>query len=296
MDRVSFGRLVAALRKEQFNYQSGRSWSQQKLADRTGLTQRIVSKIEAGKQRGIDGVTLVALANAFGLTSLERSEFFAMASEIGDGQIARSEQSDEEVFAQMWASLSNLHAPAMLVDSYGDVLGVNRSLTAFHNLRAIDLQARTNTDAGVNILSMLLAHAGLRQALGNGWRRTALACMRQWRVTTLRHRLTHRYERLFESLATLPDFRTLWVAGYDSEEASYEGVHLRSSTYRHAAHGLVSYSVFTSIGLCTCGELYLSVFVPQDFATATLFQEVGSQNKGPLPLMPWPHGFSRQQG
>jgi len=293
VDRETFGRLVAALRKEQFDYQKGRSWSQQELADRTGLTQRIVSKIEVGKQAKIDGVILGGLADAFCLTSLERSEFFAMASEIGDGQIVRSDLSDEEVFAQMWASLSNLHAPAMLVDSFGDVLGVNRSLTAFHNLRAVELQARTNTDAGVNILSMLLADAGLRQVLGNGWRRVALGCMRQWRVTTLRHRHNHRFEGLFESLSVLPAFRTLWIARGDSEEVFFDSVHLRSSTYRHAAHGLVSYSVFTSIGLCSCGEFYLSVFVPQDSATATLFQELGSQNKGPLPLMPWPTGFER---
>lgn len=294
MDRETFGRLVAALRKEQFDYQKGRSWSQQDLANRTGLTQRIVSKIEVGKQAKIDGVILGGLADAFCLTSLERSEFFAMASEIGDGKVARSDVSDEEVFAQMWASLGNLHAPAILVDSFGDVLGVNRSLTAFHDLRAIELQARTNTDAGVNILSMLLADTGLRQVLGNGWRRIAVACMRQWRVTTLRHRHTHRFERLFESLSVFPDFRTLWVAGSDSEEGSYDCVHLRSSTYRHAAHGLVAYSVFTSIGICSCGELYLSAFVPQDFATATLFQELARQNKGPLPLMPWAPDIARQ--
>lgn len=294
MDRETFGRLVAALRKEQFDYQKGRSWSQQELANRTGLTQRIVSKIEVGKQAKLDGVILGGLADAFCLNSLERSEFFAMASEIGDGQMARSDLGDEEVFAQLWASLSNLHAPAMLVDSFGDVLGVNRSLTAFHKLRAIELQARMNTDAGVNVLSMLLADAGLRQVLGNGWRQIALACMRQWRVTTLRHRHTHRYERLLESLSALPDFRTLWVAGGESEEVSYDSVHLRSSTYRHAAHGLVAYSVFTSIGICSCGKLYLSVFVPQDFATSALFQELGRQNKGPLPLMPWHTDSARQ--
>ena len=294
MDRETFGRLVAALRKEQLDYQKGRSWSQQELADRTGLTQRIVSKIEVGKQARIDGTILGGLADAFCLTSLERSEFFAMASEIGDGKIVRSDLSDEEVFAQMWASLSNLHAPAMLVDSFGDVLGVNRSLAAFHNLRAIELQARTNDYAGVNILSMLLADTGLRQVLGNGWRRIALACMRQWRVTTLRHRHTHRYERLFESLLAMPDFRTLWVGGGESEEVFYDSVHLRSSTYRHAAHGFVAYSVFTSIGICSCGEFYLSVLIPQDFATATLFQELGRQNKGPLPLMPWSTGSARQ--
>lgn len=292
MNRETFGKIISALRKEQFDYQKGRSWSQQDLADRTGLTQRILSRIEKGKQAKIDGEVLAGLADAIGLTSLERSEFFAMASEIGDGQTVRPDLNDDEVFGQMWASLSNLHAPALLADSFGDVLGVNRSLTAFHNLRVIDLQAKINTDAGVNVLSMLMADVELKQVLGNGWSSIAMACMRQWRITTLRYRHTRRFERLFESLSALPDFRMLWAVGSNFEGVFYDSVHLRSSTYRHATHGLVAYSVFTSSGLSSNGEFFLSVFVPQDLATAILFQDLGSQNKGPLPLMPWSSGVA----
>ena len=61
MEHETFGKIVAALRREQIDFATGRRWSQQKLADETGLTKRIVSKIERGRQARLEGVVLQEL-------------------------------------------------------------------------------------------------------------------------------------------------------------------------------------------------------------------------------------------
>ena len=54
-------------------------------------------------------------------------------------------------------------------------------------------------------------------------------------------------------------------------------------------HGPVAYTVFTNISLSTFGELYLSTFVPQNLATAEIFQKLARKNDHALSLSPWPN-------
>ncbi len=188
------------------------------------------------------------------------------------------------------ALLKALCVPAFLTDPLGDIIGVNRSLLAFHNISMTKLHSMRSTAAGVNNLSLILsAQTPLREALGSAWQSIALANVQQWRVTTLRYRHTRRYEKLFTALSMNPDFRMLWVVGNDHERAMDDCSRLRSYTYKHGVHGLVAYTVFVNISLSTFGELFLSAFVPQDDATVDLFKELASKNKNALSLAHWPN-------
>ena len=100
MEHQAFGKIVAALRKEQINFTNGNRWNQTDLAEETGLTPSLVGRIERGQQARLDGEILTQLARAFNLTSLERREFFAMASEVTDKEIVRTDLCNEEVFEQ----------------------------------------------------------------------------------------------------------------------------------------------------------------------------------------------------
>ena len=287
MDRKMFGRVVAALRREQIDFASGGSWSQRKLADETGLTTRIVGKIERGAQMRLDRGTLRELARAFKLTSLERREFFAMTSEIADEEIVREDLDHHDVFAKVWTLLSTLCTPAFLMDPYGDLVGVNRAVLAFHDLNWAQCNAARTTAGGANVLTLLLApDAPLRRVLGHGWYSIALANMRQWRVTTLRYRHTTRFRRLFGVLSGFPDFQTLWAASRGRAEDEYS--RLRSHYYTHSVHGPVTYAVFTNISLSAYGDLYLSTLVPQDRGTVALFQRLSDKSNRALAVMPWP--------
>ena len=103
MEHKTFGKIVAALRKEQINFTNGNRWNQTDLAEETGLTPSLVSRIERGQQARLDGEILTQLARAFNLTSLERRDFFAMASEVTNKEVVRADLCNEEVFEQVWA-------------------------------------------------------------------------------------------------------------------------------------------------------------------------------------------------
>lgn len=288
MEHRTFGQVVAALRREQFDFASGNSWTQRQLAKETGLTVRIVGKIERGEQARLDAEILQGLAQAFQLTSFERREFFAMASEVADAALVRAALGSEDVFTQVWALLDTLCAPAFLMDPFADLIGVNRALLAFHDLSLAQLKAARATAAGANNMVLLLTPDGrLRQILGRGWRPIALANMQQWRAMTLRYRHTARFRQLFSALSACPDFYGLWA---DSHEDGYDDYsRLRSYAYTHGAHGPVAYTVFTNTSLSAYGELYLSTFVPQDRVTTALFETLAGNSGQALSLAPWPN-------
>ena len=290
MEHETFGKIVAALRKEQVDPISGHSWSQQNLADKTGFTQRIVSKIERGRQAKLDGEILRKLASAFNLTSLERREFFAMASEVNDDEIVRTDSCDEEVFAQVWELLNDLRAPAFLMDAYGDIIGVNRAMLAFHNVSIARIQDMKGTSVSVNNLALLLDNGTpLRQMMGHAWQSIALVNVQQWRVMTLRYRHTPRYSQLFASLSAYPEFRMFWAAGNDPERAIDDCSRFRSYSYNHGTHGHVAYTVFVNTSLSIHGELYFSVLVPRNAPTSSLFQILVGDHNNAVSITPWPN-------
>ena len=287
MEHEIFGKIVAALRKDQIDFATGRRWSQQKLADETGLTKRIVSKIERGRQARLEGEVLQGLAGAFELTSLERREFFALASQAADRAIVRADLDHREVFERAWASLSTLGLPAFLMDTFGNVVGINRAMIAFHGCNMAQINAAKASAEGVNLLGMLFApDAPLRRVLGNGWHSNAMTEMRHWRAMTLRYRHTEQFQKLYMALAAFPDFPIFWSAS--RERLQDVNSRLHSHVYTHGVQGPVGYTVFTDVSLSDHGDLYLCTYVPQDRGTIELFQQLAETNQHALPMASWP--------
>ena len=136
--------------------------------------------MNCGCSTRLDGEILTQLARAFNLTSLERREFFAMASEVTDKEIVRTDLCNEEVFEQVWALLDSLQTPAFLMDPFCDIIGANRSLIAFHNINLTRLQAAKFTSVGINNLALLLSPGSpLRQILGHAWQSITLNNVQQ---------------------------------------------------------------------------------------------------------------------
>jgi len=290
MEHTTFGKVVAALRREQINFRNGQRWSQQDLAVETGLTPRVVGRIERGEQARLDGELLGSLAEAFNLTSLERREFFSMASEVADKKIVRRDLCDQEVFFEVWNLLDDLCAPAFLTDSFSDIVGVNRSLLSLHGVSIQELQAFKSTAVGVNNLGLLFASdSPIKYVLGHGWSSIAHANVQQWRVSTLRYRHTARFRQLFSALSAFSDFRMMWAAGNDSEYAIEDCSRLRSCIYKHGVHGMVAYTVFVNVSLSASGDLYLCAFIPQNSDTASLFQKLAGDDNGALRISQWPN-------
>ena len=289
MDHKTFGKIVATLRKEQVNFRSGHGWKQQDLADHAGLTSRIVGRIERGSQARLDAETLQALADSFDLTSLERREFFAMACEVMDNKIVRRDACGEDVFRDVWKLLEELCVPAFITDPFGNLIGANRCIMAFHGLDLETLQVVKVKYKSINNLALILdSNTPMRQVLGHSWHEIALANLQQWRATTLRYRHTSRFREIMSSLSTCPEFGVLWAEHNSQERAIDDCSRLRRCVYTHGLHGPVGYTVFTSTSLTENGDLYLSSSVPQTMFTTNLFQELANKNKGAVPLSSWP--------
>ncbi len=240
MDHKTFGKVVAALRKEQVNFLSGHNWIQQDLANQTGLTPRIVGRIERGAQARLDGEVLQKLADSFELTSLERREFFAMASEVMDSKIVRRDSCGEDVFKEVWELLENLCVPAFIADSFSDLIGANRCFMAFHDLDLKILNGVKDQYKSINNLALILdSKTPMRKILGRGWREIALANLQQWRVTTLRYRHTSRFRKIISLLSACPEFRVLWAERNEHGHAIDDCSRLRRCVYTHGVHGPV---------------------------------------------------------
>ena len=88
----------------------------------------------------------------------------------------------------------------------------------------------------------------------------------------------------------------LWVGYNNSERRAIDDCsRLRSCVYRHGAHGPVAYAVLTNTSLSSYGDLYLSVFVPQNLATADLFQKLARENTNAIPLSHWPNPSLKEE-
>lgn len=78
-------RAAAALCGLLAAFRARRGWSQEELADRSGLSVRAIRDLERGRVRRPRRASLVLLADAFGLTDTERG---AVAEALGEGQPA----------------------------------------------------------------------------------------------------------------------------------------------------------------------------------------------------------------
>ena len=76
MNRKNFGKLVAALRKENFDPNASKAWTQEVLGERANLPPRTIQRIEQGELAHIDTQTLLPLVA--GIAADNRGEVEAL--------------------------------------------------------------------------------------------------------------------------------------------------------------------------------------------------------------------------
>ena len=113
MDRKQFGKLVAALRKEQYD-ENGDRCTQSKLAEwaqtldaTTPLNEVIIGKIERGERTILDEYTLLNLADALKLAVGERRVFFMLATGLDHPQIYPHHEPSEGLLAPVLEMLAD---------------------------------------------------------------------------------------------------------------------------------------------------------------------------------------------
>jgi len=213
MTKPEFGRLIAALRQYEVDPSSGRAWIQRTLAERANLPQKVIANIEQGRKAHLDADTLVRLADALQLTTLERREFFALATPVASADVVRGAHDPADVLTEMLETLRALRLPAALYDPFYHIVAVNGPGRALHSAAEVQPAAAPPQPVNVNFLCLaLVPHSPIRRDLQSIWDQFVRMHIHQFRVMTLRYRHTPYFQQLFAALSRYDEFRATWAA------------------------------------------------------------------------------------
>ena len=289
MNRVDFGRLLASLRKEHEG-EDGNPWSQAVLARQLNLvlgaevfTEDIVGKIERGI-RGLDQEELLALAAALELTSGERKEFFLAASGINNDRIARQDDDPKEILSQLVNRMEQVRQPAYVMDSYCDIVAINRALIDLMDLEHFGLPADgvEGHPFPLNKVLFVFSDEGekhLGELMGEELSDHAYETMIMFRTVSLRYRSTEYFQSLLKELRRSRRFRRYWHDVSFEEKDHY--VENRQTYLRSRKWGPVAYFSTYLTALTAAGELFLGVYVPTSDETAKVFAQIADQYSAP---------------
>jgi hypothetical protein len=296
MDRKQFGKLVAALRKEQYD-ENGDRFTQAKLAEaileqdpQTPLNEIIIGKIERGERTILDEQTLLNLADVLNLTVGERRVFFMLATGLDHPQIYPVEEGGTEILATVLEMLGDIRLPALLLDRYLDVVAVNGLLLKLYQMSQIDLSRTIGSPGGTNLLDFIFstAFAGAREQMApQVWHRFAVGNVIYFRRMTLPYRMTEYFGKLFAHLRKNREFRWFWEQVFYEEKLYFvggESFQMGSSLagrFRFLTTPLVTHTPY--------GNLEILTHIPLDGETAAAFHEMSTQVPAQsLQLTTWP--------
>lgn len=155
MNKRNFGKVIKSLRQEQFDFTSGHTWTQAQLAQAANLSTATIGKIEQGRRVNLSGADLLQLADALQLSTLERREFFAAATEVEQSQIATDRASAQSMFQHVWHIFRDVQLPAYIIDPFADLVGVNATLMRFYGVTLDTLHAARDSAIGCNVLNLV---------------------------------------------------------------------------------------------------------------------------------------------
>ncbi|MCB9138434.1 MAG: helix-turn-helix domain-containing protein [Caldilineaceae bacterium] len=278
--RKSFGKIVRSLRTDQID-ENLRGWTQAKLAQETGLSEAVVRNIEAGKKAKLPEDILLALADAFNLTSAERKQFFMAAIDVERHKVPQASSTPEETLQHLYSYIAGTRLPAYINDSYCDVIYANRIIADL--LRMEELETTGSTiPAGYNMGRVVFHDQyGYRQLMGDDWDRHAVYNVRYFRERTLASRHEEYFEELLKYLIRkVLHFRAYWQGLQSGEEkylsADYFSGHL-AYDYEHPGLGRLQYMATETVTITSLGALSTVIYVPKDEHTTQEFENIAER-------------------
>lgn len=283
----SFGPIIASLRKNHFELTTGRTWSQKTVAERIGVSPRLIENIEQGEKQHIDKEILGKLADAFQLTTLERREFFALAVDVSSQQLMPNPPPPDAILPPLLEMVRRLRQPAYLHDNLFNIIALNGLLLAFFNVADHDVTHLKNR-VGTNYLHVLFAKSSpIRSLLSRHWHSLALRAVYRFRALSLRYRHTASFQALFDQLCHLPDFKAIWLQTQHDSQDFYSQLDL--DEYTHALWGQLQYILTRTTTVTTYGNLYLVTLAPACVQSATTFSTLAVQPGMVKQLAHWPN-------
>lgn len=296
MDRKTFGKLVAALRREQFN-EEGERFTQAMLAAKavnldptTPLNELVIGKIERGERAQLDKPTLVSLMHVLDLTLGERQIFLQLASGLDSASLYPAQSDSKTILCSAMQMVAEIQLPALLLDQYLDVLAVNALVLPFYQMSIANLQKRAGRPAAFNLLGMIFSDdfAAVRgQMPRQQWHEFAVGNVIYFRRTTLPYRMTDYFQQIFEQLRGNRDFRWFWEQVHYEEKRSFVGGELFE--IGGSAMRRLRFLTAPLVQLTPYGNLEIITHIPRDRATANFIHQLIQECPGSVyQLAPWP--------
>lgn len=296
MDRKEFGKLVSALRKEHYD-ENGDRYTQAKLAEivlaqdpTTPLNEVVIGKIERGERTILDAHTLLNLADSLKLTIGERRAFFLLATGLDHPQIYPTEEEASDILATTLQMLGEIQLPALLLDRYLDVVGVNGLLLQLYQMPQANIQQLLGQNGQTNLLDFIFSGAfslTRAQMQPQVWHRFAMGNVIYFRRMTLPYRMTDYFHLLLARLRKNREFRWFWDQVFYEEKYYFvggESFQMESSQagrYRFLTAPLVTRTPY--------GNLEILTHIPRDGATAVAFHHMSQQTPAKAyQLHSWP--------
>ncbi len=305
MEWGRFGQLVKELRLALI-WRYGRRVRQEDLDALCGFTRTgrkgMVGRIERGEKRCVEEDVLVALANAFHLTRMERREFFLAANGVDLQHIytSRRNMTPEEELDLLCQRLSYLHLPVFLSDPFGDILAANTLMVRLYQIPPEVIQKALHGGYLPNILYFIFSSQSKFYTMIKGspnWEEILISIVQFFRRTSLQFRTTRYWHYLMDRLWNAEDpqvarlFRRYWSeAGYWPD---LDGNLARHYHFNHPQWGPLNLMSVISEEITGGGPVYIIVYIPTDLGTLKVFHDLAKQesSESSIPVIrvaPWP--------
>ncbi|MCC6904640.1 MAG: helix-turn-helix domain-containing protein [Anaerolineae bacterium] len=210
MDRERFGRLVRSMRRQRTTIDERheyRQWTRADLAERAGLAERQVRRIEQGEVTNLHPL-LDGLAAAFDLGDLERVEFYAQAGYVCT---APAVPPDWEALADL---LARVPYPVYARTPLWDFVATNAySLRLWEQDTPLIQALWADGLLGANMLRTIFDPRFEHRARKGGdhhWYADAQHCITSFRMMAFRYGHTARYRQILAEMQKLPEFARHW--------------------------------------------------------------------------------------
>jgi hypothetical protein len=287
MNKTDFGQLVAILRKESRN-EFDEPMTQYDLAELARMPLITLQKIEQGRQINIKPDMLQNLAGALQLNSGATQTFFLASLGIKDVQTVKQIVPPQDVLADLTQTLSQLQTPAYILDSFGDILGINPGGLFVFNLEASQLHApHLLSQHNINRFLFSPEFENLHTILGDVRSAAARRMVMLYKLWTMKVRHHWYFQRLLPELNRYPIFREHWQSPPFHDDDIY--VQYIPIALRHPGLGLLKFLACPIEAITVQGDLYLFTLQPLDAPTAEACLQL-SRNLGtqPIPVASWP--------
>ena len=288
MDSREFGKLLAALRKQNLN-EFGKTWNREELGKFIHISPHQLGRLERGTKKHLDTETLQLLADAFNLTTLERKELFFAAVGVSTDEIVNPDDSETRLaLNKLLTTLKKIQMPAFLVDDYADIVASNMMTMNLYQASASYLEKSSDGYAAFNLLKFIYDEtSGYKKAVGTAWEDMARRNINFFRRVSLRQRHKPYFKKILTELRRIEKFDVHWyevIRGPTCIDTVYD-----IFKWNHPLHGPI-HLVFTEATLPTLyGNLYLFTYSPMDINTAKAFLEIAREVGGQVfQYAPWP--------